>query len=291
MTRRCRRPPSNLLAALTYAEEGMAVFPLSEIGRPLVAWKDLQPDYDETERLFRSHPSAGIGVKLGRESGLWLLDIDIPSPEKPHRENGMATMRTLIEQHGKLPRTMMSSSPSGGTHLWFRYPDPADPTDTEIPNTVCKIGPSLDTKGKGGMGILPPTRVIRGEYTLEVDERPTPAPSWLLDLIAEKTKPPIPTYVRAPARNALGTSAYGLAALERASSEVAGTGEGIRHKELCRNSFSMGRLVSGGEIDLEDAINAMTRAGLACGLPERETRTTVKDAIQKGMMHPRNRNT
>lgn len=275
-----------LLAALTYFEEERLVFPLTIGGKPLVKWGGITtPDHAQVLSWWgEEFPGAGIGVCLGRRSDLWLLDIDVPSPEKPGRADGTATLLALIDEHGALPKTSASRSPGGGFHLWWCYPEVG-----EIRNSTSELGPGIDVKGARGMGILPPTRVRRGAYRLLREQEAVRAPEWLERLAlapAPRASLDMPIGDQlVPHR--LGTSRYGAAALSRATSDVAASKDGTRHRTLNATAYSIGRLVGGAEIDLDEAIIDLRRAGIACGLRERDVRTTVRDGIAAGMRLPR----
>lgn len=274
------------LAALTYAEEGRIVFPLSDRGTPLVKWSALEYDYARTAEFWREFPGSGIGVRLGRESDLWLLDVDMPSERKPDRADGVQSLAALVLKHGEIPKTMVSMTPGGGYHLWFRYPE-----GVEIRNSVSEIAPSLDTKGRGGMGTLPPTRVQRGTYRMMYDRptRPAFAPQWLIDLAKAPDRAEPVEWTPPPRAHVVGTSRYGAAALRRASESVAACAEGERHRNLNREAYGIGRLVGGMEIDFEEAFTVLRAAGEACGLPPRDAETTTRDGLRAGMRNPRQR--
>lgn len=119
-----------------------------------------------------------IGGVTGVQSDTWVLDVDGPE--------GRASLAQLIEKHGPLPETELHTTVRGGLHYVFRW----DPT-TEIRNRAGVL-PGLDVRGEGGWIVLPPSH--NGDYKLEIDLPPVPAPRWLIDLVAKSTppSPPLP---------------------------------------------------------------------------------------------------
>lgn len=86
-------------------------------------------------------------------------------------------------------------------------------------------------------------------------------------------------------------TSYAAAALRRECEAVASTAAGSRNDRLNAAYYSMGRHVGAGNIDLETVRQALTEAGLACGLPLAEVETVLRDtstsAARKGATKPR----
>lgn len=86
-------------------------------------------------------------------------------------------------------------------------------------------------------------------------------------------------------------SSYAAAALRREAEAVASTAEGSRNDALNRAAFRMGRHVGAGNIDAGVVRDALTQAGLACGLPRDEVELILRDSadsgINRGSEHPR----
>jgi hypothetical protein len=114
---------------------------------------------------------------MGRESGVWTLDVD---PDN----GGDDALAKLLAEHGELPATRSHRTGSGGTHYLFTYPD-----DFEVPNTAGKLGPGLDTKGEGGCIVAPPSVSAKGAYEVIDGRDPVPAPPWLLDMVCSSIVP------------------------------------------------------------------------------------------------------
>ena len=166
--------PGTLDAALGYAARGWRVVPIlpGEKRPALNDWVNkATTDTDLITEWWEAHPDHGIGLVTGRESGIFVVDID--------GEKGAATLRELEAKHGNLPPTF-SVKTGGGYHLYFRYPD------FEIRNDAAKrLGPGLDIRGEGGQVVAPPTIHPSGEPYRWLDEfgQIADAPEWLLDLL------------------------------------------------------------------------------------------------------------
>jgi hypothetical protein len=83
-------------------------------------------------------PGAIVGIPTGAGSGLWVLDVD--GADGQHSLLQLLA-RLGIESIADLTR-VVSRTPSGGLHLFFRLPEGARPR-----NRARDIGPGLDTRG------------------------------------------------------------------------------------------------------------------------------------------------
>jgi hypothetical protein len=64
---------------------------------------------------------------------------------------------------------------------------------------------------------------------------------------------------------------------------VAHTG---RDTALNRAAYAIGGFVAAGALDEQTAVDALTDAGLACGLSERAVQRTVQNGITAGIQKP-----
>lgn len=171
--------------ALACASLGWRVIPLSRNSKKPVlrAWPErATTDPDEILDWWSdSGQYAGCvtGVATGRESGIFVLDVD--QHERAGAPNGFASLAALEAEHGKLPRTFAVRTPSGGLHLYFRYPE-----DREVITKPNTCGPGLDTRGLGGQAVAPGTWLGAGEYRVTSDGLVADAPEWLLDLVERR---------------------------------------------------------------------------------------------------------
>jgi len=119
-----------------------------------------------------SFPDAQVGMPTGQASGLWVLDLD----EKPEGSGH----ETMLE-HPSLPDTISQTTVSGGTHMFFKYPE-----DRVVPSGQNVVGPFVDVRGEGGYVVVSPSE----GYEMDGDlwHEAADAPAWLLDLVKKKTK-------------------------------------------------------------------------------------------------------
>lgn len=138
----------------------------------------------DPKRIERDHekwPDAGVGIPAGDNH---LVDIEIDTVAG-HGVNGAASFKTLEQQHGKLPVTLMFESPSGSVHRIFKYPE-----GVKIRNSVGLLGPGIDVLGEGGMFIAPPTeRPGKGVYRWLNHKPVAEFPQWAIDLLATSEAP------------------------------------------------------------------------------------------------------
>jgi hypothetical protein len=109
-----------------------------------------------------------------------VLDIDVKKGQ-----SGLATLRALERQHGRLPETRKHGTPSGGLHLLFK----CDARTAKIENRV-SIGPGLDVRADDcGQVVMPPSTTeagdgcVKGRYKLLTNLPIAAAPQWLIDAI------------------------------------------------------------------------------------------------------------
>jgi hypothetical protein len=137
-----RQQPRCLAARLAYATRGWHTFPAPADGskKSLKAarrsggrkWGSTT-EPDEIRRDCRRWPNANCGVVTGKDSGIFVLEVDTP---EGHEVDGIASLRALEARHGPLPPTLTAVSPSGSMHYYFRHP-----ADVSIPNSTSKVAP------------------------------------------------------------------------------------------------------------------------------------------------------
>jgi putative DNA primase/helicase len=142
--------PTNLF--LTFAVVAIlrlwAVFPLAP--RSKVPQKgsngllDATRDREQVERWWRETPDANLGIRTGRASGFFVLDID-------PRHGGDVTLAKLEAQYGALPATVTVETGGGGWHLYFRMPD------FDLRSSSGQVGEGIDVKAEGGYIVAPPS--------------------------------------------------------------------------------------------------------------------------------------
>jgi hypothetical protein len=190
---RNRTAHSALSSAITLAERGMHVFPVSNTGRPLVPWSArASADPSQVEAMWRELHDAdrwhrdptSVGVACG-PSGIFVLDND-------RDDGGDNWFGPAMMEHGdEWVRTPTVRTPSGGDHLYF------DARGLRLKTTVGKrggIAPGIDTRAHGGMVIAPDSATKRGTYSWEpgavLGETPLqPVPEFIAKYVV---LPPIP---------------------------------------------------------------------------------------------------
>ena len=141
-------------------------------------------DPEEIKRDFRKWPRANIGLPTGKVNGIFVIECDKPEAHKK-KQDGIASLKKLEAELGKLPETLMAESPSGGPHYYFECPD-----DVEI-GTFANMAPGIDVRGEGGMVLAPPSiRPGVGSYRCLSNEGTPIAkpPKWLIELASKKRK-------------------------------------------------------------------------------------------------------
>jgi Bifunctional DNA primase/polymerase, N-terminal len=67
-------------------------------------------DPEEIPRDFARWPNANVGLPAGEANGFFVVDVDT---KEGHDVDGIASLRQLVAEHGKLPATLTAESPSG----------------------------------------------------------------------------------------------------------------------------------------------------------------------------------
>ena len=199
MTREGRRESSDrdgavmTEAALEYVARGWSIFPLAPFDKiPLkgsAGFKDASTDLEAVCHWWSKHPTANIGTPTGAANKFFVIDID---PKK----GGADEWLLLATLHGE-PETRRVRTPSGGTHLYFRWP-----AGGGVRNNV-NVWPGIDVRGEGGYVVAPPsvTRLkcnrddpnkidtYPGSYELIDARDPADAPDWILAAVVKAEHP------------------------------------------------------------------------------------------------------
>jgi hypothetical protein len=208
-----------------------------------------------------------------------VLDIDVKAAD------GVATLKVLVAEHGPLPRSWLSRTPSGGLHIWLAH----------APGLRNRVGfaPGLDCRTDGGSVCAPPSvrrdgayRWVRAPWTCKLE----PAPAWLLSLVAP-LPPPRPVARPVNVRSLDKTARYVAAALDGEAAAVAATGEGGRNARLFQAAARIGELVGAGLCPEALAADTLTAAAHDCGLVQADgphaVNATIKSGLASGIAQPR----
>jgi hypothetical protein len=257
-------------AAIEYAERGWHVFPLVPRGkRPLTrhGLHDASRDPGLVAAWWAETPSANIGIDCGR-SYLEVVDLD--------GEEAAQAWAALAARHGGHPQTLTARTRSGW-HLYFAG---------EGRSTTGKLGPGIDSRGRGGYVVAPPSVHPSGHVYRWLDpEAPlAPLPEWVEAALAPP--PPAPIGEARSLPDGVPFTRYGLTALAGLVDEMAATGEGQRNATLNRIAFRAGQLVAAGELAEAVAFQELIDAALTSGLGADEAGRTFRSGFQAGLLRP-----
>ena len=202
------------------------------------------------------YPLANIAV-VQDEDRTFALDED---PDN----GGDVTLQEIQDRlgaDGEIPETLIVRTGSGGRHFYFLQPEGR-------PVGNLKLGPGLETKGRGGYVIAPPSVTDKGGYSTILDRPPAEPPQWLMDMIGEHRKQqrgePSKIAVEAVPTGRIG--AYRRRAMARNKEELATCAEGDRNNTLNHCAWNLGQLAPAG-ITSEDECRAMLyEAASVCGM-------------------------
>lgn len=234
----------------------------------------------ETPMATEWFPQANIGVVTGRESGIWVLDVDTYN-------GGEQTLGNYERRNGPLPATRVHTTGRGGIHYFFRHPG------FNVRNSAKKLlGQGLDVKGEHGQVVVPPSMSAAGPYTLNPahDIEIADAPDWLLDILRghDSSQAGASLSGEMPAEATGAARRYAEAALKSESDKMRKAAEGERNNTLNECAFSLGNLGGAGLLSEDAAFAALREAALAAGLTDGEIRPTFSSGWRAGLDKPRN---
>lgn len=268
-----------LAAALEYARKGWLVLPIEPRGkRPLGrlaphGLKDASADPEVIWDWWVAEPEANIGLATG--VAFDVLDIDGPGGHVG-----------LVMEMGETDEPVYGPTTVTG-HGWHCFVAP-----TGLGNRAGFV-PGCDWRGQGGYVVAPPSTHPSGrEYTwylpddelVGVDAPIQPAPAWLLNLLRHPEPASVPVATTRPAR---GTGAYGRRALESEVGKVLLAVQGRRNHTLNAAAFSLGQLIAGGVLDVDEVVDALLLAAERVGLAVQESRDTIASGLRSGAAQPR----
>lgn len=150
-------------AARAYAARGLKVFPVHANGkRPATphGFYDACVDVAQIDRWWNHNPNYNIG-HCPADSGQAVIDVEV---------DGRDAWRKFQELHGQCPETRMAHTPRGGFHLYF---------DGSLPTLARPLGKTkpIDTRGRGGYVLLPPSMIDGKAYRFAKDAPIAPLPA------------------------------------------------------------------------------------------------------------------
>ena len=249
-------------AALSLAEDGWAVFPMTRHKTPLKGSRgarDASCDPGRIREMFARPGAELVAIATGRASGVSALDID-------RQHGGLDWLRENIT---RLPETLAWRTRSGGVHLIFWH-------RPELRTTpLGKIGKGIEIRASGASVIYWPAQGFEYLCAGQIARWP----DWLLP-------PPRPTYSPPPPAAWLGSDrrarAYAEVALRRSIEAVATAAPGTRNAALNASAFALSRFAADGSLSAGEIAYALASAATAAGLDARETAATLKSALRAG---------
>jgi hypothetical protein len=136
--------------ALKYASMEYFIIPLVPGDKKPITkrgFKDASRDESQINEWWGKNPKANIGVVLGAEHGLCVLDVD-------PRNGGDESFLRLTKHYNSLPLTIEVNTGGGGKHYYFKYDERFG-----IENDFAK---GVDCK-KSGYVVAPPSMHISGK--------------------------------------------------------------------------------------------------------------------------------
>lgn len=201
------------VAAAVYQQLGCSVLPLVRGGKK--PHRMLPPDGgvhhasregSQVTQWWAQDPAANIGVATGTPSGLVLIDLDVKGEASGPAEfwrfvSGLGGGISTDLWHSAIPYV---STPSGGRHLWLRWPPHWGPVP-ERPGIL----PGVDIKGDGGLAVVPPSMQLKHPAARpgETGLAPVPLPYYWHGCLCEAPQAPdwLPQWLAAsPVRAAAG---------------------------------------------------------------------------------------
>ena len=131
--------------ALKYAELGWHVFPLAPGKKtPITSHgvKDATVDEAQIRAWWERWPTANIGVACGKQSGIYVIDVDVPA-------SGDANGLESLKEFPQLPITVKQHTPRGGFHAFYKTDD--------APANRNSFRPGIDLRGDGYYVVLAPS--------------------------------------------------------------------------------------------------------------------------------------
>jgi Bifunctional DNA primase/polymerase, N-terminal len=240
-------------AALDYAENyAWPVFPCiwrpgPDHKHPLTpnGFKDASLDPRQIEAWWTRWPRALVGMPTGSASGIVICDVDIKHPPI----SGYDALDDLGQ--AILPETVLAHTYSSGLHTYALGGD-------EVPSTTGKLGPGLDTRGRGGYVILPslgsgyswdPHHAL-GQVEIMM------APTWFIPAREPKRES-----ASKPVEATDGLSPYARAALNSACRNITQAPNGEQEATLNSESLAIGSLAASGGIPETFALRSLLWAG------------------------------
>jgi hypothetical protein len=288
------KPTTCLAAALSYAEMGVSVFPLSARKKPLALCVACKPrvacpgrdncrcgvntchgfyaattDPAVIQDWWGKHPHWQLGIRTGSSSDLVALDVDVD-------KGGLDSLIALQAAGCDITGAAVQLSGSGRSfHLLFAHPG------VPVRNSQGQLGAGLDVRGDGGYVVGAPSLHASTGAAYELLGHLRCLPGWPLPAA------PAPT-VKVPGAGALpGASAlreFGPmtpARLAALVAQVRDACEGQRRSSLFWAACRLGE-ASGRQAVLLAAATLLLQAAEETDLDRAEAYATLRDGVLHG---------
>lgn len=306
----------NLAAeALAYASRGILIFPLwhviqhpSQDGPARCACFDAQncgspgkhprtkrgltdasSDLDWAKTWWSMWPDANIGMPAGA-NGLAVIDID---PGHGGADTIAVLDQYCLERGVDPTATRRIRTGSGGEHRIYRQPPGGIISKSKA---FGDDAPGVDTRGRGGYIVAPPSRHASGQWYEVIRNGHTiaPWPACLTDLL--ETAPPEiglppggiacgPRPLQDGDRGAVWAFHALLSETKQLADLTAATGD--RNNQLNIAAYKLGRRVGAGYLAEADVAEALFNACSGWnGHTERELRATIRSGMRAGIANP-----
>jgi hypothetical protein len=276
-------PP--LAWAIYYASRGWRVIK-ADLGKKfptLPKWQDkaTATDWNQIIAWWTEDPRANVCIVTGRESNLWVLDIDdAPAWKGKPAKEGSKTLADLERELGPLPGTFTVRTRTGGRHMYFTYAG----VDFEMKNAVGQSGPlgkDLDIRAQGGQVAAPSWAAedangAAGRYEVINNTPPAACPKAWIDRLRPKAFIPPPPQQRTAEQSASpfdqpgcgrryerpdvtyrqddgspskdGFTSCGVSALKSAQDNIRNAPDGTQNDTINKEAHGMGGLFLSGQL-------------------------------------------
>ena len=175
--------------AMELADNGIAVFPVSQRKNPAWSKKDADEQFgngkyglhmasknpDRVELLFQHRGAAGIGMPTGKVNSVTVIDVDCGKGKKSRDE----ALSWLEAHREKLRGTTVVRTKSGGLHYYCQY----TPEITSAGNVWAQ---GVDCRNDGGYVVIPPFMGYKYERQIDPEDWIVPPPVPVERTIAPK---------------------------------------------------------------------------------------------------------
>ena len=176
----------------------------------------------QVDEWWTKWPDANVAI-APHGAGWCVVDLD---------PGGDVEWAKLLQDHGSHEPTYMVETPRGGQHLYFFG---------ALPSTVSKLAPHVDTRGKGGYVLVPPSIVNGKPYRLLNDRDIAPVPGWVAPLIeTADRKLEASTTVRDSPSAVARASSFLTRAVARGDVAIQGQGGDQRSYRMCCDLLGLG---------------------------------------------------